>query len=57
MIILGNGRKKNSRMMFVVVLKEYKWIGIVLRAWNLREISQTLLGLVAQLFISLGVDI
>jgi hypothetical protein len=40
--------------MFVVLLKEWKWIGIVLGAWNFRETPQTLLGLVAQLLIGLG---
>jgi hypothetical protein len=40
--------------MIVVLLKEWKWIGIVLGAWNLKEISQDLLGFVALLFTNLG---
>jgi hypothetical protein len=43
--------------MFVVLLKEWKWVGIVLGAWNLREISQTLFGLVTQLLTGLGVEL
>jgi len=43
--------------MFVVVLKERKWVGIRLGAWNLKEILQTLSGLVAQLLIGLGAEL
>jgi hypothetical protein len=30
-----------------IILKEWKGVGIMLRGWNLKEISQTLSGLVA----------
>jgi len=43
--------------MFVIFLKEWKWIGIVWGVWNLRETSQTLLGLVAQDFLLIWVQI
>jgi hypothetical protein len=43
--------------MFIVLLKEWKWIGIMLGAWNLREISQTLSGLVAQLLTNLNAEL
>ncbi len=43
--------------MFVELLKEWKWVGIVLGAWNLREVSQTLVGLVAQLLTGLGAEL
>jgi hypothetical protein len=42
--------------MFVGVLKEWKWIGVVLGVQNLREISQTLLGLVAHNFLLVWVQ-
>jgi len=35
--------------MIVALLKEWKGVGMVLGAWNLREISQTFSGFVAQL--------
>jgi len=40
--------------MIMVLLKEWKWVGIVLGAWNFKEISQDLSGFVAQLFTNLG---
>jgi hypothetical protein len=43
--------------MIVVLLKEWKWVGIVLGAWNLREITQDLLGFVAQIFTDLGAEL
>jgi len=46
-------KKKILEWMFVVVLNEWKWVGIVLGAWNLKEISQILSSLVAQLFTDL----
>jgi hypothetical protein len=42
--------------MFVVLLKEWKWIRIMLGAWGLREISQTPSGSVAQLLAGLGAN-
>jgi hypothetical protein len=42
--------------MIVVLLKQWKWIGIVLGAWSLREISQTFLGFVAQICTDLDVE-
>ncbi len=45
-LVLVGGKKKESRLGVVVVLKEWKWIGIMLGAWSLREILQTLLALV-----------
>jgi hypothetical protein len=49
------GRKVDQ--MVIIILKEWKWVGIVVGAWNLRKNPQTLLGLVAQLLISLGVKL
>jgi hypothetical protein len=43
--------------MLVVLLKEWKWVRMVLGAWNLREISQDLLGFVTQFFIDVGVEL
>jgi hypothetical protein len=43
--------------MIVILLKEWKGVEIVLGTWNLKKISQTFSGLVAQLFISLGVHL
>jgi len=39
--------RKKINGMIVVPLKEWKWVEVVLGAWNLREISQDLLGFVA----------
>jgi hypothetical protein len=41
----------------MVFFKEWKWVGIVLGAWNFREISQDFSGFVAQLFTNLGVEL
>jgi hypothetical protein len=38
----------------MVLLKEWKWVRIVLGVWNIKEIAQDLLSFVAQLFIDLG---
>ncbi len=38
----------------MILLKEWKWVGRVLGAWNLNEILQTLSGFVTQLFIDLN---
>jgi len=43
--------------MLMVLLKEWKWVGIILGAWNLKEISQDLSGFVTQFFIDLGVKL
>jgi len=43
--------------MIVVPSKEWKWIKVVLGTWNLKEISQDLLGFVAQFFLELGVKL
>jgi hypothetical protein len=43
--------------MIVVLLGKWNWVGVVLGVWNLKEISQTLSGLVAQLFNGLGVEL
>ncbi len=43
--------------MIMVLLKEWKWVGIVLGAQNLREITQDLLGFVVQLSTDLGVEL
>ncbi len=54
-LVLINDGKGKVNWMFVVLLKEWKWVKIMLGAWNFRNISQTLLGLVTQLLTSLGV--
>jgi hypothetical protein len=43
--------------MIVLLLKKWKRVRIVLGAWNLREISQDLLGFIAQLFTDLGAEL
>ncbi len=41
--------------MIITPLKEWKWVGVVLGTWNLREISQDFSDFMAQLFTELGV--
>jgi hypothetical protein len=36
--------REKINWMMVVPLKEWKWVGVVLEAWNLREILEDLLG-------------
>jgi hypothetical protein len=43
--------------MIRVLLKQWKWVGIILGAWNLKEMSQTFSGFVAQFFTDLGVKL
>jgi len=48
MISLGRREKEGKyNENFVIVLREWGWVVIVLEGWNLREISQTLSGFIA----------
>jgi hypothetical protein len=41
----------------VVLSKEWKWVGIVLGAWNHKEIAQDLSNFIAKFFTDLGVEL
>jgi hypothetical protein len=40
--------------MIIVPLKEWKWVGVDLEAWDLKKISQDLSGFVVQFLFYLG---
>ncbi len=47
MISLGSWEKEGEyNGNLVIVLKEWRWVVIVLGGWDLKEISQTFLGFV-----------
>jgi hypothetical protein len=38
-LVLVDGGKRRINLMIVIPLKEWKWVGVVLGTWNLKENS------------------